>query len=323
MYKKIISVILLVVIISSLFITGCSTDEDTDNGKINVVATIFPQYDFARQIAGDKANLKMLIAPAGETHTYEPTPQDIINIEKSDVFLYIGGENDEWVEDILDSIDTEKTQVVKLIDYVDTVDEEIVEGMEDDEDEHNEDEHNEDEHTVEADEHIWTSPLNAIKMVNAIKEALCKADSANSNIYKANADKYISQLNELDGKFKDVVSNSERKELIFGDRFPLIYFTREYDLTYYAAFPGCSSETEPSASTIAFLTDKVKEDKASVVLKIELSNDAVAKTIAEETNAEVLTFYSCHNLTKEQFDNGETYLSMMTENVETLKKALN
>ncbi|MEE0858074.1 MAG: metal ABC transporter substrate-binding protein [Acutalibacteraceae bacterium] len=318
MYKKVISVFLLVVIVSSLFITGCSTEEETDDGKINVVATIFPQYDFARQIAGDKINLKMLIAPAGETHTYEPTPQDIISIEKSDVFLYIGGENDEWVEDILDSIDTDKTQVIKLIDYVDTVEEETVEGMESDEEEHSDE-----GHSVEADEHIWTSPLNAAKMVNAIKDALCKADTVNADIYKKNADNYISKLNELDSKFKEIVSNSERQELIFGDRFPLVYFTKEYDLTYYAAFPGCSSETEPSASTIAFLTDKVKEDKVPVVLKIELSNDTVAKTIAEETNAEVLTFYSCHNLTKEQFNNGETYLSMMEENVETLKKALN
>ncbi|MEE0929886.1 MAG: metal ABC transporter substrate-binding protein [Acutalibacteraceae bacterium] len=318
MLKKFISLLSTVALLFTLVLIGCNKTENESNGKINVVSTIFPQYDFSRQIAGENANLKMLIPPAGESHTYEPTPQDIISIENSDVFLYIGGENDKWVDDILDGIDTNKTKVIKLMDYVDTVDEEIVEGMQEHIEEH-EEEHDE---THSKDEHIWTSPINAISMVNAICDAMCNVDEKNSDIYKENADIYISQLKDLDAKFRNVVDNAEHNELVFGDRFPLRYFTDEYSLEYYAAFPGCSSETEPSAATIAFLTDKVKEDKISVILKIELSNGVVANTIAEETNTEVMTFYSCHNLTKEQFENGETYLSMMTENVTTLQKAL-
>lgn len=318
MLKKFISLLSAAAILFTLVLTGCNKAEDESNGKINVVSTIFPQYDFSRQIAGDNANLKMLIPPAGESHTYEPTPQDIISIENSDVFLYIGGENDKWVDDILDGIDTNKTKVVKLMDCVDTVDEEIIEGMQEHTEEHEED-HDE---TYNKDEHIWTSPINAISMTNTICDAMCNADKKNSEIYKENAKKYISQLEELDNEFKNVVDSAENNELVFGDRFPLRYFTDEYGLKYYAAFPGCSSETEPSAATIAFLTNKVKEDKIPVILKIELSNGVVANTIAEETNTEVMTFYSCHNLTKEQFENGETYLSMMTENIATLKKAL-
>ncbi|MEE1056843.1 MAG: metal ABC transporter substrate-binding protein [Acutalibacteraceae bacterium] len=317
MLKKFISFLLVVAMLFTLVLTGCNKAEEELNGKINVVSTIFPQYDFSRQIAGDNANLKMLIPPAGESHTYEPTPQDIISIENSDVFLYIGGENDKWVDDIMDGIDTNKTKVVKLMDCVNTVEEEIIEGMQ----EHTE-EHEEYDEAHNKDEHIWTSPINAISMVNTICDAMCNADEKNSDVYKENAKKYISQLEELDNKFRNVVDNTQNNELVFGDRFPLRYFTDEYGLKYYAAFPGCSSETEPSAATIAFLTDKVKEDKIPVILKIELSNGVVANTIAEETNTEVMTFYSCHNLTKEQFENGETYLSMMTENITTLKKAL-
>lgn len=318
MLKKFISLLSATAMLFTLVFTGCNKAEDETNGKINVVSTIFPQYDFSRQIAGGNANLKMLIPPAGESHTYEPTPQDIISIKNADVFLYIGGENDKWVDDIFNEIDTQKTKVVKLIDYVDTVDEEIVEGMQ----EHTE-EYEEYDEVYSKDEHIWTSPINAILMVNAICDAMCNVDEKNSDLYKANTKEYISQLEELDNELKDVADSAKRNELVFGDRFPLRYFTDEYGLKYYAAFPGCSSETEPSAATIAFLVDKVKKDKIPVILKIELSSGLVADTIAEETGAEVMTFYSCHNLTKEQFENGETYLSMMTENITTLKKALN
>ena len=312
--KKWVAVLLtvLTVIFSSL-LSGCRNTEMPDNGKINIVSTIFPQYDFARQITGDKANLTLLIQPAGETHTYEPTPQDIIRIEKADVFLYIGGESDKWTDSILQSVNTEKTRVVRLMDCVDTFDEEIVEGMED----------KDGDSTKEIDEHIWTSPQNAVKMTQAICDAVCEADKNNMDLYRKNTEDYIIQLKNLDDTFRTVTENAKRKEIVFGDRFPLRYFTEEYHLKYYAAFPGCSSETEPSASTVAFLIDKVKKDKIPAVLKIELSNGTVAQTIAKETNTKVLTFYSCHNLSKEQFDNGETYLSMMNKNTDTLKKILN
>ncbi len=310
--KKILS-LLLIAVVFLLSLSACANTTPKDDGKLNVVATIFPQYDFARQIAKEKANIHMLIPPAGEVHTYEPTPQDIIRIEEADLFLYIGGESDSWVDSILDSVDTQKTKIIRLIDYVTTVNEETVEGMETDND----------DGETEIDEHIWTSPQNAIKMVNVISETVCQADKQNAEFYRTNTENYIRQLNELDQQFKEVVDKATRKELIFGDRFPLRYFTEAYHLDYYAAFPGCSSETEPSASTIAFLTDKVRKDNIPIILKIELSNPAVAETIAKETNTKVMTFYSCHNLSKEDFDNGETYLSLMTKNVTTLKTVLN
>ncbi|MEE1125560.1 MAG: metal ABC transporter substrate-binding protein [Acutalibacteraceae bacterium] len=314
MCKRLISILTVLLLIALTF-TGCTASEKTDNGNINIVSTIFPQYDFAREITGDKANLKMLIQPGGESHTYEPTPQDIISIQEADVFLYIGGENDKWVEDILKSIDTTKIQVVKLIDCVELT---CVDTAE----EHTH-AHNEDNHAHEFDEHIWTSPMNAKKMVEVISNAICKADPENSEYYKNNTTAYSAQLIDLDTKIRDVVSTSKRNELVFGDRFPLVYFTNEYGLKHYSAFPGCSSETEPSASTIALLSDKVKQNNIPVILKIELSNSTVADTIASETSTRVLTFYSCHNLSKKQFEKGESYISMMTANLETLKTALN
>lgn len=317
MKKFSVFILVFTIVIISVF-TGCNSNNFDNDEKINIVSTIFPLYDFSRQITGDKANLKMLIKPAGDTHTYEPTPQDIISIEKSDVFLYIGGESDEWVENIIDNIDTNKTKVIKLIDYVDTLEEIEIEGMQTHE-EHS----GEDKDEPEIDEHIWTSPVNAIKMVTAISNTICGVDQINSEEYLKNTDNYIKQLNDIDNKFRDIVENSKRKEFIFGDRFPLIYFAKEYGLKYYAAFPGCSSETEPSASTLAFLVDKMKEDNIPCVLKIELSNGNVAQSIASEVDVDVLTFYSCHNLTKDEFDNGESYISMMNKNIETLKKVLN
>ncbi len=315
MCKKTLLLISLL-IISVALLTGCSNQQQVDNGKINIVSTIFPQYDFAREIAGDKANLKMLIQPGGESHTYEPTPQDIISIQEADVFLYIGGENDAWVDDILKTIDTSNIQVVKLID---TVELQCVGQTSAD---HNHS-HNDSKHSHEFDEHIWTSPVNAQKMVQAISEAICKADAQNADVYQNNTKTYCDKLNDLNEEFKNITSISKRNELVFGDRFPLIYFTNEYGLNYHAAFPGCSSESEPSALDIANLTDIVKKNNIPVILKIELSNSTVADTIASETSTKVYTFYSCHNLSKEQFDNGESYISMMTENLETLKKALN
>ena len=275
--------------------------------KISVVATIFPQYDFVRQIAGENVELKMLLKPGEETHSYEPTPQDIIAIQNSDLFIYVGGENDAWVEDLLESMPDNGRKTLKLVDCVDTVEEEHVEGMkeerghdhdEDDaEHEEHEVEHEEDEadheehgqeetHSVhEIDEHVWTSPLNAVKIVEQIKEELCEIDSENASDYEENAE--------------------------------------AYGLDYYAAFSGCASDTEPSAATMAFLINKVQDENIKTVLKMELSNENIAKAIAEATNADVKEFYSCHNLTAEQFADGETYLSLMEKNVETLREVLN
>ena len=340
-------------LILGMMLTGCGMsgqqteqnggkEQNTEeNKKISVVATIFPQYDFVRQIAGDDVELKMLLKPGEETHSYEPTPQDIIAIQNSDLFIYVGGENDAWVEDILESLPDNGRKTLKLVDCVDTVEEEHVEGMKEerghDHDDHDENdaEHEEDEadheehgqeetHSVhEIDEHVWTSPLNAIKIVEQIKEELCEIDSENASDYEENAEAYVAQLKELDQEFQDVVDHSKRKLMIFGDRFPFRYFAEAYDLDYYAAFSGCASDTEPSAATMAFLINKVQDENIKTVLKMELSNENIAKAIAEATNADVKEFYSCHNLTAEQFADGETYLSLMEKNVETLREVLN
>ena len=323
---------------------GGKEQNKVGNEKISVVATIFPQYDFVRQIAGDDVELKMLLKPGEETHSYEPTPQDIIAIQNSNLFIYVGGENDAWVEDILESMPDNGRKTLKLVDCVDTVEEEHVEGMKeerghdhDDHDDHDEDdaEHEEDEadheehgqeetHSVhEIDEHVWTSPLNAIKIVEQIKEELCEIDPENTSDYEENAEAYVAQLKELDQEFQDVVDHSKRKLMIFGDRFPFRYFAEAYGLDYYAAFSGCASDTEPSAATMAFLINKVRDENIKTVLKMELSNENIAKAIAEATNADVKEFYSCHNLTAEQFADGETYLSLMEKNVETLREVLN
>ena len=348
-------------LILGMMLTGCGmsgqqTEQNggkeqnkVENEKISVVATIFPQYDFVRQIAGDNVELKMLLKPGEETHSYEPTPQDIIAIQNSDLFIYVGGENDAWVEDILESMPDNGRKTLKLVDCVDTVEEEHVEGMkeerghdhdEDDaEHEEHEVEHEEDEadheehgqeetHSVhEIDEHVWTSPLNAVKIVEQIKEELCEIDSENASDYEENAsdyeenaEAYVAQLKELDQEFQDVVDHSKRKLMIFGDRFPFRYFAEAYGLDYYAAFSGCASDTEPSAATMAFLINKVQDENIKTVLKMELSNENIAKAIAEATNADVKEFYSCHNLTAEQFADGETYLSLMEKNVETLRE---
>ena len=334
--RKWIGILAVCGLLCGSLLAGCGTEraegvseEVQDDGRISVVTTIFPQYDFVRQIAGENVELKMLLKPGEETHSYEPTPQDIIAIQYSDIFIYVGGENDAWVEDILESMPEADMRTLKLMDCVDTVEEEHVEGMQEqpghshEEEESHEDE-TEEEHSVhEIDEHVWTSPVNASAIVDKIKELLVQADPENRQTYEENAEAYEAELAELDAEFRDVVDNAGRRLVVFGDRFPFRYFADEYGLDYYAAFPGCASDTEPSAATMAFLINKVKEEEIPAVLKMELSNENIANAIAEATGTEVRTFYSCHNLTAEEFEDGETYLSMMQKNVETLKEVLN
>lgn len=352
--SRILSVSLIFCGCAALFLSGCTAGktggqkgsrENADGtDRISVVTTIFPQYDFVREIAGDNVDLKMLLKPGEESHSYEPTPQDIIAIQESDLFIYTGGENDVWVEDILSSMPDEDRLTLKLSDCVDTLEEEHVEGMkeapghEHDEDEEDaaddevdvhdgeadvHDEEGEAHSVHEIDEHVWTSPVNAGLIVERIKELLITADPAHEKLYEENTAAYEEELAELDRQFREVTENAGSRLLIFGDRFPFRYLAEEYGLDYYAAFPGCASDTEPSAATMVFLIDKVKEEQVPAVLKMELSNPDIARAIAEATGTEVKVLYSCHNLSAEEFENGETYLSMMQKNVETLKEVLN
>ncbi|GMO51620.1 MAG: metal ABC transporter substrate-binding protein [Termitinemataceae bacterium] len=311
--KNLLSLFIIVMLFSVYACTKKDNSVINENGKITVTATIFPQYDFVRSIAKDKVNLSMLLPPASESHSFEPTPRDMITIQNSDIFIYSGGESDAWVARILSSSSgTNNMTIISLMDIVDVVEEEIVEGMEAEEE----------EEETSYDEHVWTSPQNAKLIVTSIAEALCNADAANAAFYRQNAELYIAELEKLDAGFMSVVDNAKRKTIVFGDRFPFRYFADRYGLAFFAAFPGCSSETEPSAATVAFLIDKIKSEHIPVVFHIELGNERMAETIAEETGAKKLLLHSCHNISKKDFQNGVTYLDLMQKNVENLKAAL-
>lgn len=307
-----IVIALAVILLAGLGFIVAFNNSQKQSEKLTIVTTNFPAYDFARAVAGDKAEIKMLLKPGSEMHDFEPTPSDIIDIEKSNLFIYTGGESDEWVEDILE--DTKASKTLKMMDAVEVVEEEAVEGMEAEEEEEGEE--------PEYDEHVWTSPKNAKKIVNRVKDELIKASPENEEVFEQNAADYSAELDELDNKFQAIVNNSKRKTIVFGDRFPLRYFADEYGLKYYAAFPGCSEQTEASSATIAFLVDKVKSEKIPVVFKIEMSSGKVAQTIADETGAKVLTFNAAHNISADDYNAGMTYVDIMEQNLSALEEAL-
>ncbi len=323
------AVITLSALTAVSFFSGCGNIDEEDNpveetksepGKLSVVTTIFPQYDFAKQIGGDKADFTMLLGPGEEAHTYEPTPQDIIEIQNADIFICVGGESESWVDDILSSFDTSGMEIINMMSLVDVVEEEIVEGMEEEEEDGaDEEETGDGDEETEYDEHVWTSIDNAQIISQAIADAFCEKDEANSSFYRVNCEKYLSELSDLKKSFNSAVNSMENKTIVFGDRFPLRYFADEFGLDYYAAFPGCAEQSEPSAGTVAFLIEKVREEEIPVVFYLELSNGKIAETIAESTGAKTMRFNSCHNVTMEQFLDGVTYIDLMRENVSALE----
>lgn len=319
--KKFLSFALLLFIVftTAFSLASCSSDKVSvrkDSSKISVVTTIFPYYDFTRSIAGDKANIKLLLSPGSEPHSYEPSPSDIVAIENCDIFIYNGGESDEWVESVLKSIENKNMKVMRMMDYADLLYEQSV-----DHDEH--EEHDEHEHEEEYDEHIWTSIRNAEKLSNAIFDELSDCDSENKEIYAKNIDIYLNKLQTLDSEISEIINNAKRKSVVFGDRFPFLYFVTDYSLEYECAFPGCSSETEPSISTVTHMIDFTRKNEVPVVFYLEFSNGKVAKLISEDVGAKTLRFSSCHNVTKDEFADGASYISLMEENANALKEALN
>jgi zinc transport system substrate-binding protein len=294
---------------------GGQRDTQKADGKINVVTTIFPPYDFVREIARDKVNLTMLLQPGAESHSFEPSPQDILRVQNCDVFIYVGGESDAWVDGILESMDTSRMEIVTFMDCVDVVEELVVEGMQEEEEE-------EEAEGPEYDEHVWTSPRNAKLIVRKIADVLKERDAPNAAAYEQNTAAYLAKLTDLDGAFQKMISGAKRKTLLFGDRFPFRYFADAYGLDYFAAFPGCSTETECSAATIAFLVNKIRAEKIPVVFHIELSNEKIADTICEETGAKKLLLHAVHNISKRDFDQGANYYDLMSRNVQNLKEAL-
>jgi len=297
-------------------VSGCKPKKNDAargaNGKINVTVTVFPAYDFVRAVARDKVNLNLLLPPGAESHSFEPSPRDIITIQNSDVFIYIGGESDAWINRILESMNIDNMKILAMMETVEAVEEEIVEGMEEEGE----------EEEIAYDEHVWTSPINAMLIVNAITELLCEADPDNADFYRENSLDYISKLAELDIDFREAIRGAKRNTIIFADRFPFRYFADAYGLKYYAAFPGCSTETEPSAATVAFLINKIKAEKIPVVFHIELSNERMADAISGETGAKKRLLHACHNVSKRDFDAGLGYLDFMRKNVENLREAL-
>lgn len=281
--------------------------------KISITTTLFPQYDFAKAIAGDKADVKMILPLGSESHNYEPSPSDIIDIDSSDMFIYTGDYMEGWVSNILGNLtDTMIVDVSKNI-TLDKVD---------DEDEHDHDHDHENEHHHDYDPHIWTSPKNAMVIVDNITDALCDLDIQNAEYYKSNAQEYKLKLQHLDEEFQQVVHNGNTNKIFFGGKFALYYLARDYGLQYVSAYDSCSDETEPSAKAVASIISQMKEQHIPVIFYEELTNPTVAQTIANETGATPLLFHSCHNVSKEDFDNGVTYLSLMEQNVKNLKLAL-
>ena len=310
-----------------LCLTGCGGRETKQEGdRLQVVTTVFPYYDFTRQIAGEEVELTMVVPAGMDSHSFEPTPADMRLIQNADVLICNGGAMEHWLSEVLEAIDTSEMTIVTMMDYVDTVEEEMVEGMEEDHGhgEHEAFELDEDGHReeIEYDEHIWTSPVNAMKMTEVICDVLSEADPIHKAIYKDREEAYQKELQDIDEGFRQVSENRKRSMIIVGDKFPFRYLAEEYRLDYRAAFSGCSTDTEPSARTIAYLIDKVREKQIPAVYYLELSSHRVAEIIGEETGAQPLLLHSCHNVTRAQFDGGITYAELMRQNVENLRKGL-
>lgn len=304
--RKRIGKAMLTAVICAWLLTGCGAPQEAEEG-LQIVTTVFPLYDFARNVAGEDGEVTLLLKPGEETHSYEPTPQDILKIRRCDVLICVGGKSDAWLETVLASAEGESFEVVRLIDCIEPLAEEHDDGA---------------HHEEEYDEHIWTSPLNAVAMTGRIAEALAEADPDRAAAYRSRAEGYCGELRDLDETFRRIVEQGSRRTLVFGDRFPFLYFAKEYGLSCHAAFPGCSEESEVSAATIASLIRCVREEALPAVFRIELSSGRVAESIAAETGAQVLLLHSCSNLSKDEFDRGESYLSLMKKNADALLIAL-
>lgn len=331
--KRILAVLLSVLVLAGV-LAGCNTANNAAHGDVKVVTTIFPIYDWVREVAQDDAdvNLDLLLDNGVDLHSYQPTAKDIMDISDCDVFVYVGGESDGWVDDVLEKANNKDMIVLDLLDILgaQAKKEEVKEGMQEDDHEHEEEhEEGEEEHDhegeAEYDEHVWLSLKNVSLFVDKIADALSQKDSQHAESYKANAAAYDAKVTALSEKYQAAVDAGKTKTLLFGDRFPFRYLTDDYGLDYYAAFVGCSAETEASFETITFLADKVDELGLKSIMQIETSDGAIAKTIVDNTKTkdqEILTLDSIQGVTAERIKAGETYLGIMESNLEVLKKAL-
>ena len=342
--KKFIT-LLLIAALSVCALSGCGnskSSESTNGKKLKVVTTIFPEYDWVMQILGDKADkadVTMLLDKGVDLHSYQPSTADISKISEADVFIYVGGESDEWVKDVLKQAKNKNLKVINLMDVIGdkAKEEEVKEGMQaEDEHDHDKDkdhdekhdqdkEHDHDKDEPEYDEHVWLSLKNAKIFTKKISDVLSEVDKDNAKTYKANYKNYAEKLDELDKKYAEAVSSAKVKTLVFGDRFPFRYLVNDYGLDYYAAFVGCSAESEASFETVTFLAKKIDELGLKHILTIEGKNHKIAKTVIENTknkSQKILTLDSMQSTTSNDVKNGATYLGIMEKNLEVLKKAL-
>ena len=300
---------------ATLLCAACAPSALASEAPLSIVCTIFPASDCARQLAGDTAQVRLLLPPGSESHSYEPSPRDIIDIQQADLFLYAGGESDHWVEEILASMGENAPRTFRLTDCVTLLAEETSASMEQEAHEHGQEE-------AEMDEHVWTSPKNAMLIVQQLCATLCDIAPQNTQAYEGALSTYLADLKELDAAFEETVANGKRDLIVFGDRFPFRYFAHDYHLRYDAAFPGCSEDSEPSVRTVISLVDTIRAEQIPVIFYIEFSSRKTADVLAEETGAKELLFHSCHNVSAEELDAGATYLSLMWNNVAALKEAL-
>lgn len=303
--KKLISLFLIICLIIPF--AACAS-VDGDNGKIKIVTSLFPHYDFARQIVGDKAEVTLILKPGTESHTFDPSTVDIYNITSSDIFIYTGKNMEAWAERVISSLGSDGPTVVDATSKI-----ELLENSHSDHDEH--------EHSL--DPHVWLNPQYAVTMVDTILEAICQADPENAEFYRANAESYKKELMQLDRDIESAIDSAKGDTLVFGGRFAYIYFFERYDLNYKTAYKTCSTETEPSLATIYEISEFIKDNGIKHVFKEELSEGKVASSIAEQSGAQVVTFSTAHNVTKSEFDSGITYIDIMRSNLEAIKNALN
>ncbi len=318
--KKIIS-IFFAVLIAALTLCSCRTNIDEADG-LSIVCTAFPQYDFVKNIIGSEEGLTLLLDDGADLHSYEPTAQDIIKIGSADIFIYGGGVSDDWAEGVIRSANNPNLKVIAIMDLVETLKEEYVAGMQQENHVHQHQGAHSGDHGGE-DEHIWLSLKNAITITNSLCETICDTDPLNSDKYCSNAEKYISELSGLDAEYANVISSSLRKTVLFADRFPFRYLTEDYGLTYFAAFAGCSSESEASFETMAFLIDKTKELNLPVVLTIDGSDGSLAETVCNSTGSEIAVLDSCQSVSSADIARGSSYINIMKNNLEILREALN
>ena len=307
---------ILIILFYIFLLVSCNSKILNKEKKLKVVTTIFPIYDFTKNIIGDNdIDLQMIVKPGTEIHSFNATPSDIIDIQNCDVFIYIGGESEIFADKVINSIYTNNKKIVKLLDYVVALDEEIIEGMENTDD---------DDHTEHIyDEHIYTSPKNAILIVDAIAKTMQEVDIKNADTYKANAKKYNEQIEILDNKIRKIIDSSKRKIIVFGDRFPFRYLVNEYNLEYRAPFTGCSSQVDVSPKTISYLIKYINDNNIPYLFTIELSNEKIVNTLVEQTGAKKLKLHSAQNISREEFNSGIGYLDIINDNIKSLEIGLN